>query len=177
MDEDGYAEIRRAAFQRTMAAFQRAIPPVDVSLTDIDRNALETWSRTWAGLHRSGYGAFPWKRLAARYCRRPRNFQAALWSDGILCALAVGTVQRDHSRLSLDYLARKQNDPNPLAGEVTGIVTAAALYYCAALEIPLIEISNPAPGLESRYQAAGFDLAYKRGSTRYLARNLGPRSP
>lgn len=74
--------------------------------------------------------------------------------------------------MSLDYLARKQNDPNPLAGEVTGIVTAAALYYCAALSIPLLEIANPAPGLEPRYRAAGFPLAYNRGSTRYLARTV-----
>lgn len=74
--------------------------------------------------------------------------------------------------MSLDYLARKQNAPNPLAGDVTGIVTAAAIYYCAALDIPLLEIWNPAPGLESRYRAAGFTLAYNRGPARYLARTL-----
>jgi hypothetical protein len=167
-----YSEIRHAAFRLTQEVFEQAIPPVQVWLTDVDRAAIHAWSTTWAGLHPSGYGAFEWGRIAAKYGHRPRNFQAALWADGILCALAVGTLQRDHSRLSLDYLARKQNDPNPLAGEVTGIVTAAALYYCAALDVPLLEISNPAPGLERRYRAAGFTLAYNRGLTRYLARTL-----
>lgn len=172
MQEIAYEAIRTAAFQRTREVFEQAVPPVRVRLADIDRAALQAWSATWAGLHPSGYGAFPWGRIAAAYCRHPRNFQVALWVDGLLCGLAVGTVQRDHSRLSLDYLARKQNTPNPLAGEVTGIVAAAALYYAAALNIPLLEISNPAPGLEARYRAAGFTLAYNRGSTRYLARTL-----
>ncbi len=172
MPDISYAEVRQAAFQLTREAFEQSIPPVHVWLDDIGRHAIQAWSRTWAGLHPSGYGAFPWGRIAADYGRQPRNFQAALWAEDILCGLAVGTVQRDHSRLSLDYLARKQNEPNPLAGEVTGIVTSAALYYCAALEIPLLEISNPAPGLVRRYRAAGFTLAYNRGSTRYLARQL-----
>jgi hypothetical protein len=172
MHEISYREIRHAAFRRTRDVFEHAVPPVHVWLDDIDRAALQAWSASWAGLHLSGYGAFPWGRIAAHYCRHPRNFQVALWADGILCGLAVGAVQRDHSRMSLDYLARKQNAPNPLAGEVTGIVTSAALYYCAALQIPLLEISNPAPGLERRYREAGFTLAYNRGSTRYLARTL-----
>jgi len=172
MHASRYAEIRHAAFQLAREVFEQAVPPVHVFLADIDRAALQAWSASWAGLHPSGYGAFQWGRIAASYCRHARNFQVALWAEGMLCGLAVGKVRSDHSRLSLDYLARKQNDPNPLAGEVTGIVTAAALYYCAALEIPLIEVSNPAPGLERRYRAAGFTLAYKRGSTRYLGRTL-----
>jgi hypothetical protein len=172
MHDVPYAEVRRAAFQRTREVFEQAIPPVHVRLAEIDSEALHAWSSTWAGLHPSGYGAFQWDRIAARYCRRSRNFHVALWADGVLCALAVGTVRRDHSRLSLDYVSRKQNAPNPLAGEVIGIVTAAAIYYCAGLGIPLIEISNPAPGLEDRYRAAGFTLAYNRGPKRYLARTL-----
>lgn len=172
MHEFAYGEIRQEAFRRVREVFAHAIPPVHVWLEDINRSALQVWSTSWAGLHPSGYGAFPWGRIAARYCRHPRNFQVALWGDGMLCGLAVGAVQRDHSRLSLDYLARKQNDPNPLAGQVIGIVTVAALYYCAALQIPLLEIANPAPGLEARYREAGFTLAYNRGSTRYLAQTL-----
>jgi hypothetical protein len=172
MQETPYAEYRHAAFERTMAEFEQSIPPVHVWLKDIDHTALQTWSGTWAGLHPSGYGAFPWWRIAARYCRRPRNFQVALWSQGILCGLAVGKMARDHSALSLDYLERKQNAPNPLAGDVAGIVTAAAIYYSGALGVPLLEISNPVPELERRYQALGFSLAYNRGSTRYLARTL-----
>lgn len=172
MCETPYPEIRRGAFQQTRELVEQMMPGVHVWLGDIDRQALHAWSATWAGVHPSGYGAFRWDRIAARYCRHPRNFQAALWADGNLCALAVGTLRRDHSRLSLDYLARKQNAPNPLAGEVTGIVTAAAVYYCAALAVPLVEVSNPAPGLEEWYRAAGFTLAYNRGSKRYLARNL-----
>jgi hypothetical protein len=172
MPEISYPEIRQAAFQRTREAFQQAVPAVSVWMDDIDHAALRAWSETWAGLHPSGYGAFQWNRIVARYRYQPRNFQAALWADGVLCGLAVGRVQRDHSRMSLDYMARKLNAPNPLAGQVTGIVAAAAIYYCAALEVPLLEIANPAPGLEERYRAAGFTLAYKRGSTRYLARTL-----
>jgi hypothetical protein len=172
MSEISYLEIRQEAFRLTQEAFEQALSPVYVWLDDIDRSALHAWSETWAGLHPSGYGAFEWGRIAARYRHQPRNFQAALWADGILCGLAVGRVQRDHSRMSLDYMARKQNAPNPLAGQVTGIVAAAAIYYCAALEIPLLEIANPAPGLEKRYREAGFTLAYKRGPTRYLARTL-----
>lgn len=172
MHEISYEEIRHAAFRRTRDVFAQAVPPVHVWLDDIDRVALHAWSATWTGLHPSGYGAFEWGRIAARYCRHPRNFQAALWADDILCALAVGAVKRDHSRMSLEYLARKQNAPNPLAGEVTGIVTVAALYDCAALQIPLLEIANPAPGVERLYREAGFTLAYNRGSTRYLAQTL-----
>jgi hypothetical protein len=153
MHETPYPEIRARAFQQTREMVQQMIPGAQFWLADIDREALHAWTATWAGVHPSGYGAFRWDRITARYCRHPRNFQAALWADGVLCA-------------------RKQNAPNPLAGEVIGIITAALVYYCAALEIPLLEISNPAPGLEDRYRAAGFTLAYNCGSKRYLARTL-----
>lgn len=167
-----FADVRRAAFLNTEENFGCAIPPVHVTLTEIDRHAVQAWSQTWAGLHPSGHGAWHWARIAARYCRSPRNFHVALWADDILCGLAVGTVPRRRDRLTLEYMARRQNAPNPLAGAITGIIVTAGVYYCQGLRIPRFELQNPAPGLVGRYQAAGFTLAYNRGMNQYLAQDI-----
>lgn len=166
-----YREILRDAFRLTEADVCSALPLIQLRIEEIDLQALEVWRQSWTGLHPSGFGAFDWAKLHFRF-RSPRDFQASLWSEGILCGLAIGSVPRNHSRFTLHCMARKQNAPNPLRGLVTGIVAAAAEYYSRGLGTPLMEIENPAPGLIGRYRAHGFTLAYERGSARYLAKKL-----
>lgn len=165
--------VRRAAFARTEQVAYQQIPPLYVQITDITADARTTWRKTWEGRHPSGYGEFPWERLWFRHCRYSAEaFQMAIWSHETLCGLAIGTIPKARRRLTLRYMEAKPNDPNPLRGKIMGLVAIAAEYYTAGLDLPLLELQDPAPGLVTRYQAHGFTLAHSQGHTRYLVKRL-----
>jgi hypothetical protein len=73
----------------------------------------------------------------------------------------------------------KPNPHNPLCGEVTGIVAAAVEYDALALDVPILEIETPAPGLLHPYQRHGFTLAFTRAGIRLFSQAacLNRRSP
>lgn len=141
-------------------------------MTDIDVHALTAWNATWHGCHASGYGGFNWTRLWHRYCRQDqRSFQCALWHESTLCGLALGTVPRGHSHLTIRFIEGRPQG-HPLRGHVARIVLASAEYYAAGLELPQIRLENPAPGLVDWYRNLGFTLAFREGAVRYLAMEL-----
>jgi hypothetical protein len=100
-----------------------------------------------------------------------RSFRCALWHASVLCGMAIGTVPRGHSHLTLRYIeARPQG--HPLRGHIARLVTMAAMYYARGLQLPQMRIENPAPALEDWYRQLGFGLAFQEGAVRYLAMSL-----
>jgi hypothetical protein len=147
-------------------------PPIHVRITDIDAEALHASRATWEGRHPSGYGGFDWMYLWHRYCRQEvRNFHCALWHGPTLCGLAIGTVPRGHSHLTIRLIEGRPQG-HPLRGFVGRIALGSAEYYARALELPQLRIENPAPGLEQWYRQLGFTLAFRQGAVRYLAKDL-----
>jgi hypothetical protein len=157
---------------RAAADAAAAIPAIHLRITGIDASALNTCAATWQGCHPSGYGGFEWKYLWHRYCRQEvRSFHCALWHGSTLCGLAIGSVPRGHSHLTLRYMEGRPQG-HPLRGHVARIVLAAAEHYGRALDVPQLRIENPAPGLEQRYRELGFTLAFRQGAARYLAMDI-----
>lgn len=89
----------------------------------------------------------------------------------MLCGLAIGTVPRGHSHLTIRYMEGRPQG-HPLKGHVARIVIAGAEYYASGLDLPQVRIENPAPGLERWYRELGFTLAFRQGAARYLAMDL-----
>lgn len=139
---------------------------------EIDLAALVAFKQSWEGRHRSGYGGFDWPYLWYRYCRQEvRSFHCALWHDSTLCGLAIGSVPRGHSFLTLRYMEGRPQG-HPLQGHVAQLALAAAEHYARGLALPQVRLENPAPGLEDSYRRFGFALAYREGAIRYLAKEL-----
>jgi hypothetical protein len=148
------------------------MPPVHVRITDIDGAALAAFAATWQGCHWSGYGGFDWVHLWHRFGRQEdRSFHCALWHESVLCGLAIGSVPRGHSHLTIRNLESRPQG-HPLRGHVAQIALAAAVYYAKALALPQVRLENPATGLEGWYGQIGFTLAYRQGAVRYLAMDV-----
>lgn len=167
-----YGALRILAHSLAEEDASGAIPPILVRVTDIDSKALSAYTTTWKGRHPTGYGGFDWVQLWHRLCRHDRrSFHCALWHQSVLCGLAIGTVPRGHSVLTLRCMEGRPNG-HPLQGHVARIVLAAAEYYAAGLSVPQIRIENPAPGVEALYRGLGFTLASREGAVRYLVMDL-----
>lgn len=177
MSRTNYSEIRVHALRLAEEDAAAWAPPGLVRITEIDAAALAVFTETWTGRHWSGYGGVDWVYLWHRLGRQEyRNFHCALWHGPVLCGLAIGSVQRGHSHLTIRYIEGNPQG-HPLRGRVAQIVLAAGRYYADALSLPQIRLENPAPALAGWYQRLGFTLAYREGAVRYLAMDLrAPRN-
>lgn len=127
-----YPRLRSQAYRLAENDAAALIPPVHVRITEIDRPALAAFTQTWEGRHWSGYGGFEWPYLWHRHGRQDRTFHCALWHESMLCGLAIGSVPRGHSHLTIHYIeARPQG--HPLRGHVAYIALTAAEYYADGL--------------------------------------------
>lgn len=150
----------------------RGVPPLDVRVAEIDPPTLAAFKQTWAGRHWSGYGGLDWVYLWHRLARQEhRNFHCALWKDTMLCGMAIGSVPRGHSFLTIRLIEGRPQG-HPLKGHVARITLAAARYYAEGLLLPQVRLENPAPALENWYRQLGFTVAYREGVVRYLAMDL-----
>lgn len=168
MSRPDYAGIRKQALRLAEQDAAARNPPVLVRVTEIDSVALATWSNTWDGRHWSGYGGFDWEKLWHRHGKESRSFHCALWHGSVLCGLAVGSIPRGHSFLTIRCIESRPQG-HPLRGKVAWLVLSAAVLYARGLELPQVRLENPAPGLEEMYRRLGFTVAYRQGVVRYLA--------
>lgn len=167
-----YAAIRMQALELAEENASALIPPVDVRITDLDAVALRAYRETWTGRHPSGYGGFDWVYLWHRHCRQEvKSFRCAIWSGSMLCGMAIGTISKGHSHLTIRYVEGRPQG-HPLRGHVARTALGAAEYYARALNLPQVRIENPAPALEAWYRHLGFGLAFKEGAVRYLAMSI-----
>lgn len=167
-----YPQIRCRAHELAAEDAAGFLPSVPVRITDIDASALSACADTWKGHHPSGYGGYEWPYLWHRFCRQEyRSFHCALWHGPMLCALAIGSVPRGHSHLTMRFMESRPQG-QPLKGYVARIILVGARFYALGLGLPQIRLENPAPGLDRWYRALGFDLALQQGAIRYLAMNL-----
>lgn len=141
-------------------------------MTEIDASALAAFKDTWQGWHWSGYGGMNWVDLWHRFARQEhRSFHCAVWYGDVLCGLAIGSVPRGHSYLTIRFIEGRPQG-HPLRGHVARITLAAGRYYAEGLLLPQIRLENPAPALADWYGRLGFTIAYREGVVRYLAMDL-----
>lgn len=174
MPRPEYARLRRQAIRLAEQDAAARTPPVPVRVEEIDSAALAVWSESWNGRNWSGYGGFDWVNLWHRYGRQEhRSFHCALWHGSVLCGLAIGSVPRGHSHLTIRCIEGRPQG-HPLRGNVAWLVLSAAAFYARGLTLPQLRLENPAPALENMYRKLGFTLAYRQGAVRYLAYLLPP---
>lgn len=96
--EARYRTIRLAALQAAEALAAHAfIAPI--RLTGIGPDAVDIAHHAWTG-HPDRRCSWPWRQMIADVRRaEPSRFEVAIWSDEILCGLAIGKTRADHCRI------------------------------------------------------------------------------
>jgi len=100
-----YSFSLRDAFKVTKESYARYLPDTDFDFDFIDENALDFWERNWIPNRRSDRGNFPWQTINAKYRRKTaKYFNLSIWSDEMLCGLAIGKPSRKNRCCNLYYI-------------------------------------------------------------------------
>lgn len=175
-----YARLGRDAYAaaRTQAlAAQRLDAPV--TLAECDPHTLSVWKATWTDPHSSGWGGWDWEPLLRRAWRNPATFHLAIWSDKLLCGLAVGRVSdRDkdgvRAALSIDYIEGAHDPHHPLRGNIVWLATSAAEGYGRAMGAQSLRLMHPLPHLLHLYTRLGFGVVAEMNKVLYCERRIEP---
>lgn len=147
---------------------------VDVELRLLDAPALAAFSADWQG-HPRRHVAWPWPAMVSDWRRiRPERFEASVWSDGQLCALALGKPAPSAPHLSVHYLEGSPDPAHPLRGWTTSVVLVAAEAYALILGKTELRLVDPLPALIPYYcsPALGFRLVAPPGAAPYCTRRM-----
>ena len=147
---------------------------LDAELRSLDAPALAAFSSDWQA-HPGRRVAWPWPDMTSDWRRtRPERFEVSVWSDGHLCALALGKPAPSAPHLSVHYLEGNPDPAHPLRGRATPLVLAAAEAYALALGKTELRSMDPLPALVPHYcgSALGFRLVAPPGVTSYCTRRI-----
>ena len=136
-----------------------------IRLTSIGLGALEAYQQQWEG-HPNRRYSWPWPGIVSGIRRdEPSRFEVAVWSNDVLCGLAVGRTRMDYCRV--DYLEASPDPDHPLKGRVAIVASGAAIAYATALRKNEVRLMNPLPTVVPHYLALGFALANPTETTQY----------
>lgn len=171
-----YARLRRAAYDITAVEWSLTTHP-PVRLTDIDSGTLKAWQTTWTRSHPNGRGGWNWSTLADEFRTDPAAFKPALWSDGILCGMALGRTSHPSSggtrnAIAIHYLESHPDPSHPLKGSVALLLITAAEFYGKRLGASKIRLVDPAPGAVHIYVQLGFAVARKPSGLLYCEKEI-----
>jgi hypothetical protein len=129
-----------------------------VKITPIS-HAMPIWEQVWFPAYPGGDapGGFDWRRAFLRFRRRAERFDAAIWGDGVLCGLAIGTPSRGRRHVSVHLLEGARYTTNPLKGRVLDIILQLADEYARALDAGYVRLMSPVAGMIPVYKDHGFN--------------------
>lgn len=184
LDSYNVAIARHRALRWEAYAFARARTLADgaagteLRLADIDRRALEVWSRSWSGRHRFGAGGWDWPTLIERQPRRAAILSVAIWYGDDLCGLALGHASRPNANsirrtVTLTHVERRPEPPDvPLRRRVIPISIAVAEGYGLLLGASRVRLQNPDQNLLRHYERLGFAVVWKGDKPIYCEREI-----
>jgi hypothetical protein len=166
--------LQALAFAAAATEVAGSLPaPAEFSL--MGRDAIAEFKRSWLPRYAKprAYGQWDWEHeILPRYARDLDAFRLAIWSDDVLCGLALGTVTRNRKRVILNFVAGSPDPSHPLKGTILLSAIAAADMYGRGLDASRLDIADPAPGLLKTYQALGFTVAKTVAGATYCSRAI-----
>ena len=145
-----------------------------LSFRNIESRVFVAWKVQWQPLHtgRLDLGEWDWPQLAQSCVAKPEAFHLAIWSQTILCGLAVGRPSRAKSSLTVEFIEGSPEPSHPLKGSILALTIVAADAYARAIGCLMLRISEPAPGLLPIYAEFGFRLVKAGPTVRYCERRI-----
>ncbi|HLM69065.1 MAG TPA: hypothetical protein VK358_16110 [Longimicrobium sp.] len=175
-----YARIRKSAYDAvTHDALASGLVAAPLRLADCDPHTLSIWRATWTDPHPSGWGGWDWEPLLRRAWRHPSAFQLAIWSNKVLCGLAVGRVSGEdksgqRNAVFVDNIESSHDPGHPLRGAIATLVIDAADTYGRALQASHVRLVEPLPGVLWMYERLGFATVWRQGRALYCERRIEP---
>lgn len=167
--EHRYRARRSLAYTSAELALNHELP-LPILLRPIEASAIDHWQRFWTG-HPARRYSWPWPEIAADYRNaHPDRFEVAIWSQRILCALAVGRIGSAY--VGVNFLEGSPEPNHPVRGYVTGTVMAVAERYAAATARGEVRFFDPLPELVPWYAKFGYSLARPRREAPYCWRRI-----
>lgn len=137
----------------------------DVKLTDINVEALDQvsiWRSQYHGALKNRKPGWDWVKEVARFRRRPRRVELAIWSDVNLCGLVIGRVS-DRRVVASIHLLESNPGQNPLKGNIAAIAIRWLTTFAFIISCKEISIERPVPELIEFYRELGFVNVITRG--------------
>ncbi len=148
--------------QRLPSLFRALRPDLigtPLRLTTIDAWALHAWEQQWKPNFRGGDGGWDWRRERFGYDNTPARFEIAVWSENMLCGLAIGKPSKASTFLAVNLLEGSPVSDYPLKGAIRFCVVETAIAYAEQLECQELRLIRPLVGALPLYLDMGFSLA------------------
>ncbi|KHD04788.1 hypothetical protein PN36_34835 [Candidatus Thiomargarita nelsonii] len=155
-----YNELRNKVYQKVEKELtDRFQKPVQLSHIDI--NALKAWQKEWCPrlAERKRFTEeelfWNWVNTIREMSNVPSRFELAIWSDNILCGLAIGKPSKGPAH---NAIYRLQGSPikHPLEGKIITIAIKTGTEYARALGKKHLVLVEPLEHLVKIYQRHGF---------------------
>jgi len=155
-----YNELRNKVYQKVENEFLDIFQK-PVQLTHININALKAWQKEWYPnlAHRKRFTEeellWNWVNTRREMSKVPNRFELAIWSDNILCGLAIGKPSKGSAH---NAIYRLQGSPikHPLEGKIITIAIKTGTEYAKALDKKHLVLVEPLEHLVKIYQRHGF---------------------
>lgn len=137
----------------------------DVRLTDINVEALHQvsiWRSQYYGALKNRTPGWDWVKEVAKFRRRPRRVELAIWSGANLCGLVIGRVS-DRRVVASIHLLESNPGQNPLKGNIAAIAIRWLSTFAFTISCKEISIERPVPELIEFYRELGFSNEITRG--------------
>ena len=147
--EQKYKLLREGARVLVLEVVQKELPAASLLvLTDINdaalAEAMSKWPRFW-----------DWHSVVARYRRKPRRVELAIWSSSELCGLAVGQVSPSRVVASIHYLQAAPKG-HPLQGNIALIATRFLEAFGVMIGAEKVALERPESSLVDFYKGLGY---------------------
>lgn len=168
-----YRQIRADVHQLVMQEVRYDLP-ADVTIRDIDAAALDYVDRVWSPCFPGPpeIGNFPWRQELRHFSKKVDHFEAAYWSGGVLCGLAIGKPSERRRNMSVYMIEGLRFAPNPLKGFILGLAVATAETYARALGTEYLRLVNPVAGMLPTYLRMGLTHVNPKNAAPYCERRL-----
>lgn len=162
--ENRYWSYREAARQLVVQQLND-ITDIDVRLSDINASALQQaslWSQNYNKTRIHHKPGWDWKVEVAKYRRRPKRVELAIWVDQTLCGLVLGRVS-DQRVVASIHLLESNPAQHHLMGNIALIATRYLDAFAVILDCKETSVELPVPALIEFYMDLGFKTATTRG--------------
>ena len=166
--ETRYRDLRRLAHRH---AERQITSDMAIRISDIGPSAIDQYVRTWIE-HPDRKTDFEWTEITQYFRKRPDRFEAAIWSDDVLCGLAIGRPSDGRDVMNLVFLEGCPEEAHPLKGMVHRAALEAAHAYGTAINSKILRLIDPIPPVIPLYQRIGFRLVTPTGESAYCEKEI-----
>lgn len=131
-----------------------------LSIGPINASALRAWRDVWGG------SGFDWDAISRAFRKRYARFEAAIWSKGDLCGLAMGRVSPARTEVSVNFIQGAPHE-HALRGDILRITVEVAVMLGKFYGSNIVRFTEPIPRVQQMLAPLGFTYVARRHGLLY----------